>query len=63
MSWDKILIGTLLAGGLLTISNCKKEEHLQAEMIQLFNLGFKMAKAGKDWQKVPLGLEKIKPVK
>jgi hypothetical protein len=35
----------------------------QAEMNQLFNLGFKMGKSGKDWQKVPLGLEKIKKVR
>jgi hypothetical protein len=34
----------------------------QAEMIQLFNLGFEMGKSGNKWQKLPLGLEKIKPV-
>jgi len=35
----------------------------QAEMNQLFNLGFEMGKSGKDWQNVPLGLDKIKTVK
>jgi hypothetical protein len=34
----------------------------KSEMNQLFKLGFKMGKSGQKWQKLPLGLEKIKPV-
>ncbi len=35
MRWNKILIGTLLAGGVLMMFACEKEEHVQAEIIQL----------------------------
>jgi hypothetical protein len=34
----------------------------KVEMNQLFDLGFDMAKSGKEWEKLPMGLNKIKQV-